>query len=181
MRIFPTAASLTLALTIPCFSLAQDGAAVNSPPEAPVRGQPSEDSGSPFAGMPLLLLMHNMQYYVHKLGLAVDAGNRPLADFYAHEVEEIITAVGAIDRHEGVAIKPIFETALPPAFAALERALDTGDAAQLGAAYDRLLEGCNACHRGAGRPQIVIRRSHLNPYPQEFTPVDAGAPIKTGP
>ncbi len=171
MRIFPAAAFLTLALTFPCLSSAQDRGAVSPQPEEPARGQPGEHEASPFAGMPLLLLMHNMQYYVHKLGLAIDAGNRPLADFYAHEVEEIITVVGSIDRHEGVAIKPIFASALPPAFAALEDALGTGDAAKLGTAYDRLLDGCNACHRGAGRPQIVIRRSHINPYPQEFAPV----------
>ena len=125
---------------------------------------------SPFEGMPLLMLMHNMQYYVHKLGLAVDAGNKPLQGFYVHEVEEVVEAVGEIDHYDGIAIPTLLESTLKPAFEALEGAIEVGDAERVDAAYDRFIEGCNDCHRGAHRPYIVIERRHDNPYPQSFAP-----------
>jgi hypothetical protein len=135
---------------------------------------PGQHSGeghhSPFEGQPLLTLMHNMQYYGHKLGLAIDAGNHELQGFYVHEVEEVIDAVAAIESYDGIAIPTLLESTLKPAFEALEGAIEVGDQARVTTAYDKFLEGCNACHKGAQRGYIVIRRSHANPYPQDFAP-----------
>lgn len=125
---------------------------------------------SPFEGQPLLTLMHNMQYYGHKLGLAIDAGNKPLMGFYVHEVEEVIEAVSEIDSYDGIAIATLLESTLKPRFEALEGAIEVGEAERVDAAYDTLLAGCNECHRSANRPYLVIERNRDNPYPQQFKP-----------
>lgn len=125
---------------------------------------------SAFEGQPLLTLMHNMQYYVHKLGLAIDAGNGKLTGFYLHEVEEVIEAVSDIDSYEGVAISTLLASTLAPKLEALEAAIERGEEERTDAAYDGLIEGCNECHRGAHRPYILIERNRDNPYPQRFAP-----------
>ncbi len=124
----------------------------------------------PFEGMPLIVLMHNMQYYGHKLGLSVTAGNQALQHFYAHELEEVIEAVAEIDDYEGIAVHHVLGETLKPAFEALEEAIEGGDQVRVSTRYDALLESCNACHRAAGRPFVVIRRNDQNPYPQDFAP-----------
>jgi hypothetical protein len=129
-----------------------------------------EDHHSPFAGMPLVMLMHNMQYYAHKLGLAIDAGNAELQHFYGHELEEVIEAVGEIEDYDGIAIAAHLDKTLKPAFEALETSLDSGDAAKIDTAYGNLLGACNGCHRSSERPFIVIQRNRDNPYPQDFSP-----------
>ncbi len=125
---------------------------------------------SPFAGMPLIMLMHNMQYNAHKLGLAIDAGNAELQHFYGHELEEVIEAVGEIEDYDGIAIAAHLDKTLKPAFEALETSLDSGDAAKIDTAYSNLLGACNGCHRSSERPFIVIQRNRDNPYPQDFSP-----------
>lgn len=136
----------------------------------PTGADAGEEGGhhSPFEGQPLLTLMHNMQYYGHKLGLAIDAGNRDLQGFYIHEVEEVIEAVSEIESYDGIAIPTLLSSTLKPAFEALEAAIEIGDQDKISARYDNLLEGCNGCHQGANRPYIVIERNHANPYPQNF-------------
>ena len=129
-----------------------------------------EHGASPFAGQPLVMLMHNMQYYAHKLGLAIDAGNPALQGFYSHELEEVIEAVAAIDDYDGIAIGKLLRGNLEPAFEALEAAIDGGDPARISVGYDNLLEGCNTCHRSADRPYLVVERNPNNPYPQRFAP-----------
>jgi len=127
---------------------------------------------SPFKGQPLLTLMHNMQYYGHKLGLAIDAGNAKLMGFYVHEVEEVIEAVGEIESYDGIAISTLLKSTLEPKFEALEAAIELGDAERIDGAYDGLLSGCNACHKSSNRPYIVIERNRENPYPQRFAAED---------
>jgi hypothetical protein len=135
-----------------------------------VAGDDHDGHHSPFEGQPLLTLMHNMQYYGHKLGLAIDAGNRELQGFYVHELEEVIEAVEEIESYDGIAIPTLLESTFERAFEGLEGAIEVGDAERIDAAYDGLLNGCNECHRGANRPYIVIKRNHDNPYPQDFAP-----------
>ncbi|MGB5733795.1 MAG: hypothetical protein WBM40_05060 [Thiohalocapsa sp.] len=138
----------------------------------PVGANAGDEEGhhSPFEGQPLLTLMHNMQYYGHKLGLAIDAGNRDLQGFYIHEVEEVIEAVSEIDSYDDIAISTLLESTLKPTFEALEAAIEIGDKDKISASYDNMLEGCNSCHKSANRPYIVIERNRDNPYPQSFAP-----------
>lgn len=133
-------------------------------------GHHGDEHHSPFRGQPLLTLMHNMQYYGHKLGLSIDAGNATLMGFYVHEVEEVIEAVSEIESYDGIAIPTLLDSTLKPKFEALEAAIEVGEQTRIDAAYNGLIEGCNGCHSSSGRPYIVIERNRENPYPQRFTP-----------
>jgi hypothetical protein len=141
-------------------------------PAAAGEGEHGEDHHSPFEGMHLLLLMHNMQYYAHKLGLSIDANNPTLEGFYVHEVEAVIEAVSEIDDYEGIAIADNLKKTLMPAFEQLEAAIDKGERDAIDAAYNELIVGCNSCHAASEHGYIHIRRNHSNPYPQDFSPHD---------
>ena len=119
----------------------------------------------------LVTLMGRLQYFTHKLGLAVDARNRPLQGFYAHEVEEVIEHIREIREVDGVEIGALVEAKLVPAFVALEGAVEASDQARTDRAYTDLIGACNACHRAANRPYIHIEHRTDNPYPQGFTPL----------
>ena len=158
MSKLPTILTLALILAAPIKTIADE------------EGHGEGEHHSPFEGMALITLMHNMQYYGHKLGLAIDAGNSELQDLYAHEVEEVLEALSEIEEYDDIQIPPLLEKTLKPAFESLEGAIEEGDADKIDTAYDGLLEGCNACHKGAKKPYIVVERNRDNPYPQRFAP-----------
>lgn len=118
----------------------------------------------------LITSMGRLQYFAHKLGLAVSAGNRPLQAFYLHEAEEVIEAVEHIEQHDGIEIASLLRQNLIPPLEALKAEIQSGDGARIDGAYDALLTGCNACHKAANRPYIHIRRRTDNPYMQDFAP-----------
>ena len=106
--------------------------------------------------------MTQMQYFTHKLGLAVSARNRELEGYYVHEVEE----------YKGIPVGQLIRDTLLPTFEYLEKTLQTGDAEAADVAYDKLIEACNACHKAAKHEFIRIERRTDNPYLQGFTPAE---------
>ncbi len=129
---------------------------------------------SPFVGMPLIQLMGKLEYFTHKVGLAIDADNPPLQDFYAHEIEEILEALAKIEEYEAIPISNLVKVTFEKKFEALEEAIDSEEddrSEQVNARYDDLLGACNLCHRAASRPFIVVKRNPENFYPQSFAPV----------
>jgi hypothetical protein len=125
----------------------------------------------------LLTLMTRLQTLGHKLQLSLDADNRPLAAFYAHELEEAAEAVAEIESYDGHPVGALTTAMLLPPIAALrERLLQarggeaSADETSAGEAFDRLVVACNACHAATGHAFIVIARNPSNPYAQSFTP-----------
>lgn len=123
------------------------------------------------------LLTHMMRYqrYLEKAALAVDAGNAPLAGFYAHEIEEVSERLVA-GRHvdDGVDLSAIAVEAMLPRTERLGAAARSGDLAAMADALAGIVTACNACHRRSGHRWIVIERplSAVDPYPsQSFAPV----------
>lgn len=123
------------------------------------------------------LLMHMVlfQRYAEKMALATQAGNTPLATFYAEEIEE--NAERVVDgsyTEDGIDLSAIAaEVALPRA-QRLVAAARSGDAARTDAALAQMLDGCNACHRRSGHRWIVVQvpPAGASPYPsQSFAPV----------
>jgi len=125
---------------------------------------------SPWAGdeSGLVTWMGRLQYFTHKLGLAIDAENQALQGFYLHEVEEVIEHIEAMREVDGVPIGQLAESNLVPAFQVLETAVEAGDSARVDRAYDDLIEACNRCHKAANRPYIHVERRDENPYMQNF-------------
>ncbi len=114
--------------------------------------------------------MMQMQYFVHKLSLSIDARNDKLSDFYAHEVEETIEAAETIPSYHDKPIGDLVTGMLVPAFERLEQAIETGDWKQSDTRLDDLIEACNACHTATGYEAIRIRRVENNPFMQSFQP-----------
>ncbi len=112
--------------------------------------------------------MTRMQYFTHKLALSIDAGNRDLQDFYAHEVEEQIEGALQVETLDDIPVAKLMREFLVPKFETLEAAIKSGDAKRVNADFDALIEGCNRCHSAAQRPSIKIERRTDNPYMQSF-------------
>ena len=119
----------------------------------------------------LATLMGELQRYSHKIHLSLEAGNRPLAGFYAHEMEEIIETLVEIDEYDGQPVGQLTRDRLAPAFKAFENSLGGMETVTPSLAFDQMLDACNNCHEAAARGFIVIRKNPQNPYMQSFRPV----------
>jgi hypothetical protein len=129
-------------------------------------------AGGGQGGSDLVGHMTRMQYFVHKLGLAITAGNEGLQGYYVHEVEGVIEAVSKVDEYEGIPVGQLVRDTLYPTFELLERTLSAGDPEAADAAFDRLVEACNACHDASGHGFIRIKRRTDNPFMQDFAPAE---------
>ena len=101
--------------------------------------------------------MASLQRYADKLYFAGGAANRPLADFYLHEIEEtaeMIVAEAPVE--DGVEIAPLVEAMLKPAVERAEAAVASGEAAAFAAAYAGLVDACNACHQATAHGFVAI-------------------------
>lgn len=116
--------------------------------------------------------MGQMQLFLHKLSLSVNAGNIELADFYAHELEEAIEAAEGIEKYHEIPVGQLTESMLVPTFEAFEKALDGEDADQVRSQLGEVIQACNACHQATGYGFIDIQPTEANPYMQSFEPKD---------
>jgi hypothetical protein len=119
---------------------------------------------------PLASHMGDLQRYAHKLGLALDAGNQPLAEFYRSKLEE---TMGVVEKKyatwESLQIGSLMKAMLGAPLAPVGDALDKGDLAAASTAFDALLtNGCNGCHTATQRQFIKIKRVKSNPFDQDF-------------
>ena len=121
-------------------------------------------------GVDLVSNMSRLQYFTHKLGLAVSAGNKELQGYYVHEVEEVVEDLSEIRDFDGIPISDLVNTLLMPKLADVERSVKSGDAAAADGAYEAMLNACNRCHQTANRPYIRIERESQTPYLQSFAP-----------
>ncbi len=116
--------------------------------------------------------MGSMQLFLHKISLSVEAGNRELADFYAHELEETIEAAESIEKYHDIPVGELTAAMLTPSFEAFEAALDGDDPGQVESRMGDLIEACNACHQATDYEFIRIETNDTNPYMQLFEPKD---------
>ena len=117
----------------------------------------------------LVDMMSALQTFMHKTGLSLHAGNLELADFYLHETEEVLSEVGTIESYDGQPVGLLSAEMLGPAIHELEEAVDGESPEAARAAYQVVLEACNACHLATGFGFIkVVDKSTENPYMQSF-------------
>lgn len=116
----------------------------------------------------MVTLMTALQYFSHKAGLSIRAGNLELADFYMHEIEEAMEGVAEIESYDGQPVGALSEMMAVPVENVGE-GLDAGDAEGALNAYQTMLGTCNACHAATGFAIIKIEdRSTENPFMQAF-------------
>ena len=123
-------------------------------------------------GVDLIDNMRALQYFTHKAALAVDRRNKPLADFYAHELEEALEQGMGIEKYHDQPIGALTKAMLWPAFERFEEVLDAPktDWKQVSRQVDEMIGACNACHQATGYGFISLKRSRKNPFMQSFEP-----------
>jgi hypothetical protein len=109
-----------------------------------------------------------------KLGLAGAAGNWAYAAYELDELREAFDDVGKlVPKHGNLMMAPAIASTVKPPMAALAKAISAKDAAAFKTAYGQLTEACNACHKSADHPMIVIKvpDAGSTAFPdQEFEP-----------
>ena len=113
--------------------------------------------------------MTALQYFMHKVGLSIRADNLPLADFYLHEMEEVLVEVGEVESYNDHPIGKLSNSMLEPSIHELEEAVDSGSSDRALTAYKVVIGACNACHLATEFDMIKVEdRSTENPYMQSF-------------
>jgi hypothetical protein len=116
----------------------------------------------------LVEYMKQLQYFSHKLQLSVEADNKKLSAFYAHELEEVIEKVESVPSYDGYPVGEMTKTILLPAFEELEQSIKTQPRGAVEKSFDKLVNSCNKCHSLTRHEYIVIKKNSSNPYMQSF-------------
>ena len=111
--------------------------------------------------------MSQMQVYLHKLDLSVQAENEKLISFYLHELEELSEEIVAeVDSYDGFPVGELTESLLIPQIEAMEKANEMGDTMM---SLSSLIDTCNACHEATDHGYIRITKAGSNPFNQNFS------------
>jgi cytochrome c1 len=101
--------------------------------------------------------MEGIQRHHAALFFAGQTGNWELASFELKEIEEGIgDARTFVPVHEGVNVKELFETVVPPGTKGVHASIEKGDKQLFGESFKVLTAACNACHTAAKVPFIEI-------------------------
>ena len=117
----------------------------------------------------LSLYMAHQQELAHKLGLAIQNKNKPLADFYVEEVDEGFEIIqGKFPQYDGVQVAALSKAMIDPAMAPLKKAVGGADWAAATKAFSTLVTSCNNCHIAAKHEFVKITVPTGNPFNQSF-------------
>jgi mono/diheme cytochrome c family protein len=107
-----------------------------------------------------------------KLGLAGREHNWPYAAYELGELGETFEDVAQlVPKHDNLAIPEMIASTVKPPMVALAAAIKGADAAAFAKGYAELTASCNACHKSAGHPEIVIQVPAVSSFPdQDFHP-----------
>lgn len=115
--------------------------------------------------------MGQLQQYLHKFALAVEAENYELAAFYFHEVEAAADGIKKdIPGYEGYNIRQFMEIIFDPTLEPVEMALANKDWDEVRAKTINLVDACNSCHNATAHGFVqVIPGFDNNPFNQDFS------------
>lgn len=117
----------------------------------------------------LALMMKDIQYFTHKLGLALQADNHKLANFYVHELEEGLGEVYEVKEYDKLPIGATAKKIMPSAFEALDTVVVNDKKAKDALPqYEALLKACNQCHNATQHGFIRLVVPTNNPFNQDF-------------
>ena len=123
------------------------------------------------AGESLAPYMSTQQHYAHKLGLAIQSKNKPLAQFYLEELEEGFEMIEKkFPTYDNLPIASLVKSVIDPAKPALVKTLAASDWPAAGVAYSNLVNACNTCHAAAQHEFVKIAVPTSNPFNQSFSP-----------
>jgi hypothetical protein len=114
--------------------------------------------------------MEIMQHLSHKLGLAIQARNQPLAAFYLEEIHETTEVIQkkfpTYDKHD---IAELMGAMLVPSIDPLKKSINAKSWAIANAGYTKLLDSCNDCHAATDHEFVKITAPTANPFNQAFS------------
>lgn len=103
------------------------------------------------------ILMQRFQWNVNKLYFAGMAGNKPLAGFYLHELEESMEELAEHPIEEnGQRLDDLVRAWGLAPLEKLEESLEKTDPAGFKLAYSDFIQNCNGCHLSSGHPYLRI-------------------------
>jgi hypothetical protein len=115
--------------------------------------------------------METLQHLSHKLGLAIQAKNAPLASFYIEEIGENAEVVQKkFPTYDKWSVSQLTGAMLVPSISPLQKSLKASNWAMSNAGYKKLLESCNGCHVATEHAFVKIVAPGSNPFNQTFSP-----------
>ena len=135
-------------------------------------GRPVREShADPGATEELVPYMELLQHLSHKLGLAIQAKNEPLASFYVEEVEETVDIIRKkFPTYDNFQIASLMGAMLVPQIEPVEISLKAKNWVTTNASYTKFVESCNSCHTATNHKFVVITAPTTNPFNQTFSP-----------
>lgn len=116
--------------------------------------------------------MGQLQTYLHKYALAVEAENHELATFYFHEVRASTDYIKEnIPGYEGYDIARFMKQFLDPTIEPVENALAERDWEKVRKRTETMVSsGCNSCHNATSHGFIQVTPGYdNNPFNQDFS------------
>jgi hypothetical protein len=121
--------------------------------------------------------MGRLQRYAEKLYFSGAAGNVELAQFYAHELDEVAESlVGLKAVEEGRDLSVLVKVMLMPSIDSLAQGLKRDGLANFETHYAHMVQSCNRCHAAADHAFIRIQA----PTRPAFTNQDFSPNLKNG-
>lgn len=144
------------------------------PQSAPRAAPPATASNGPVA-FPMTLgdMMNTFVQPRHeKLGLAGRAQNWALAEYALVELRQTFAGIIKAEPHfRGLPVGELVDAAVMQPMNAVETAIGEQDPKKFAGAYAQLTAGCNACHKAAFHPFVVIKAPTVSAFPnQDFSP-----------
>ena len=115
--------------------------------------------------------MRELEVLTHKLGLAFDATNFKLTQFYHREsFYKSLEIMKTFPDYEGDPVAKLMSSTLLDSYYNIKDGIDhiPTDFKVLSVEYDTLINRCNACHAATNRASLKIKRNHENPYLIDF-------------
>jgi hypothetical protein len=108
-----------------------------------------------------------------KLLLAGHEQNWPYAKYELHQLQEAFErSVKVWPRFKGLPLGGMIDAIAKGPMDELAKAIDGKDEVAFDAAYEKLTEGCNACHQAANVATVVIKVPSASSFPdQDFRPI----------
>lgn len=165
--------ALSLLLIIYLFFELKNGGEAAPEPPAVVAATPEaeEEEEEHFE---LAVAMGHLQRYSAKLHYAGVAENQDLANFYLHEMEEVMEeVVEAKVVDDGMPISNLMESMGVETVSKLQAHILSEGLSDFGTRYENLINTCNNCHIASkhGFIRITVPEGEA-PYNQNFAPLD---------
>ena len=103
-----------------------------------------------------------------KLLLGGHAENWVYARYELHELQEAFDrAVRAWPRYKGLPLEGMVDAIVKGPMEEVGKAIDAKDEVAFDAGYEKLTEGCNACHQAANVGQVTIKVPSASSFPDQ--------------